>query len=110
MRILIVHTANNSPKMLDDTTHQSISRVYQFRQHRLDARSRFSVGVAGKPCLTLTVTGGGKFSAEDEAAAMETKIKEEHKEGVSRTRVVPIATPQDLFSPSDGRGLFPNLV
>lgn len=69
---------------------------------------RFSAGgatPAGKPCLTLAVTGTGKFNAQDEATLLETKITEEQPEDGSRT-VVRIATPPEAYAPSEGRDVF----
>lgn len=69
---------------------------------------RFSTGgasSAGKPCLTLAVTGTGKFNAQDEATLLEAKIKEEQPEDGSRT-VVRIATPPEAYAPSQGRDVF----
>lgn len=83
--------------------------------NELIAFPRFSSGIAGKPCLTLTVTGGGKFSAEDEAEAIQSKILEEisgSQEGddlppSSRKTCVRLATPPELYCPSEGRDVFP---
>ncbi|CAM9605254.1 unnamed protein product [Sphacelaria rigidula] len=67
-----------------------------------------------KPCLTLTVTGGGgKFTAADETKEMEIAIADD-REGspaVPNSPVlVRIATPQAIFSPAEDRDLFPNLL
>lgn len=86
------------------------------------ADTRFYSDSVGKPCLTLTVTGGGKFNAEEEAKALQAKIEEEI-EGSSgsvtggapspssspRKTCVRIATPPELYCPEEGRELFPNL-
>eukprot|EP00752_Nemacystus_decipiens_P004086 g3739.t1 len=69
---------------------------------------------SSKPCLTLAVTGGGKFDAEDEAKAIQSKIQEEigssqgDDESLSpRKTCVRIAAPPELYCPSDGRDVFP---
>lgn len=82
---------------------------------------RFSSDAEGMPCLTLAVTGGGKFSAEEEAKALHAKIQEEI-EGISsdgkgrassssdsRKTCVRIATPPELYCAAEGRDVFPNL-
>ncbi|CAM9884135.1 unnamed protein product [Ectocarpus sp. 4 AP-2014] len=82
----------------------------------------FSGEGEGKPCLTLTVTGGGKFSADDEAKAIHAHIQEEIESSSSskdvggglsspsRKTCVRIATPTELYCPAEGRDVFPNLL
>lgn len=78
------------------------------------ASARLVTGTASS-CLTLAVTGGGKFSAEDEARAIQSKILEEISgssqggdESPSPLKTcVRIATPPELYCPSDGRDVFP---
>lgn len=56
----------------------------------------------------MAVIGSGNFNAEEEASTLEAKAREENG-GVSR-KCVRIATPAEVFSPSDGRDVFPNFV
>ncbi|CAM9190564.1 unnamed protein product [Scytosiphon promiscuus] len=79
----------------------------------------FSSDTSGMPCLTLTVTGGGKFSADEEAKALQAKVQEEIEgsssddspptPSSSQKTCVRIATPPELYCPAEGRDVFPNL-
>ncbi len=81
------------------------------RTYERTISTRFSSDVESKPCLTLAVTGGGKFSPEAEAEAIQAKIQEEIDGGGrgsdnNRKTCVRLSTPSEL---AEGRDVFPKL-
>ena len=68
--------------------------------------------MGSKPCLTLAVTGAGKFSPEGEAEAIHAKTQEEIDGGSGSSSssngktCVRLSTPPEL---AEGREVFPRL-
>lgn len=57
--------------------------------------------------MVVMVAGRGKQDAESEAKAVKAAIRKESR-SPSSPALVRISTPQDLYDPEHGRGLFPN--